>query len=80
MTLPRMRTAQGVLDEIKAHDPDTEITLHYIRKLIKENAVPVVSVGTKKLVDVDQLLAFLAKGNSPAPTPVLESKLRRVRV
>ena len=78
MTLPRMRTAQGVLDEIKAHDPESEVSLHYIRNIIKQNAIPVVSVGRKKLVDIDQVLEFLAKGNA-SPVPC-ESKLRRVRV
>ena len=31
MTTPRMRTAERVLEEIKAADPDTEVTLYYIR-------------------------------------------------
>lgn len=62
MEKPRMRTAEKVLEEIKREDPDTEVTLHYIRRLIKSGAVPVVSCGRKKLVNVDAIQALLAQG------------------
>lgn len=75
--LPRMRTAQGVIDEIKALDPNTEITLTCIRKLIRQNVVPVVSVGNKKLVDVDQVLEYFTKGNTTPSESA--AKLRRIR-
>lgn len=59
MTTPRMRTAPGALEIIKETDPDTAVTLRYIRRLIATEAVPHVDVGRKKLVNVDQLLKFL---------------------
>ena len=59
MTTPRMRTAPGALEIIKQMDPDTAVTLRYIRRLIATEAVPHVDVGRKKLVNVDQLLKFL---------------------
>lgn len=55
--MPRMRTASKAYRLILEQDPDSEITLHYIRHLIASGAVPVIHVGRKKLVDVDQLLA-----------------------
>ena len=48
----RMRTAKSLLREIQTQDPDTEITLHYLRKLIASGAIPVVHVGRKNLVDM----------------------------
>ena len=48
MAIPRMRTAEKVLEEIKREDPETEVTLHYIRRLIKTGAVPVVGGGRPK--------------------------------
>ena len=36
MGIPRMRIAADVLAEIKALDPDTRITLHYIRSIINQ--------------------------------------------
>lgn len=59
MTAPRMRTAEGALEIIKELDPGTAVTLRYIRRLIATKAIPHVSVGRKKLVNVDKLLEFL---------------------
>ena len=79
MTMPRMRTAERVMDEIKAADPDTEITLHYIRQLIREEAVPVVCCGRKKLVNVDAVMALLSAGyKAVEPTPPVYGAIRRV--
>lgn len=81
MATPRMRTATGVMAEIKAQDPDTEVTLHYIRYLIKENLVPVVCVGTKKLVNVDLLIERLASGEIEAAQQKQQyGQIRRVQV
>lgn len=56
---PRMRTAAGALDIIKAEDPETAVTLRYIRRLIATGILPYVPVGRKKLVNVDSLLTYL---------------------
>lgn len=55
----RMRTAPGALEIIKQQDPETAVTLHYLRHLIKTGKIPCVPVGRKKLVNVDKLLDFL---------------------
>lgn len=79
--MPRMRTAAKAHELILEQDPQSEITLHYIRQLIATGAIPVVHAGRKKLIDVDQLLAYLAAGNE-APTTtdpaVGYGKLRRI--
>ncbi len=72
--MQRMRTAAGVLAEIKEQDPKTEVTLHYIRFLINTNAVKVIPVGRKKLVDVDAVLTLLSVGVSTD-----ESKFGQIR-
>ena len=59
MATPRMRTAPGALEIIKEQDPDTAVTLHYLRRLIKTGAIPCIPVGRKKLVNVDQLIEYL---------------------
>lgn len=56
---PRMRTAPGALDIIRQEDPGTDVTLHYLRHLIKTGAIQCVPVGRKKLVNVDKLIDFL---------------------
>lgn len=75
MSLPRMRTAAGVLVEIKSEDPNTEVTLHYIRQLIHTNQIPVVPVGRKKLVNVDDIVSHLTEGRK---TNIETAKIRRV--
>lgn len=62
MTTPRMRTAEGALEIIKAEDPETAVTLRSIRRLIATGEIHHVPVGRKKLVDVDKLLEFLKGG------------------
>lgn len=64
--MPRMRTAAKVLEIIQAEDPGTEVSLHYIRYLIKSGAVPSVTVGRKKLVDADMVIQHIAAGTTPA--------------
>lgn len=63
MTAPRLRTAEGALEIIKAEDPETAVTLRHVRRLIATGAVPHIPVGRKKLVNVDKLLAYLGEGN-----------------
>ncbi len=62
MSLPKMRTAPGVLAEIKAQDPDTEVSLHMVRRIINSGRVPVVNAGNRKLVSVDAVIAYLEAG------------------
>lgn len=59
MATPRMRTAPGALAIIQQEDPGTDVTLHYLRRLIKTGAIPSVPVGKKKLINVDKLIDYL---------------------
>lgn len=68
--MPRMRTAAGAFAIIKEQDPSSEVTLHFIRSLIATEAVPVTYVGRKKLVDADQVIAYIAAGNQRPSTTV----------
>lgn len=72
--IPRMRTAANIVAEIRALDPNTEVTEFYIRQLIKRGGVPVVRAGRKMLINLDDVLALLRIGDTPpkadtAPTP-----------
>ena len=72
----RMRTAPRILEALRAEDPETEVTLHFIRYLIRAELVPVVHVGRKKLAAVEDVQAFLAAPTIPEPEP----GIRRVAV
>lgn len=76
--IPRMRTAKGVLEVIKAQDPNTEVTLYYIRNIINSGQVPVTEVGVKKLVNVDQVIDYIASGKQ-IECGAEQSGIRRVQ-
>lgn len=74
--LRRMRTAPGVLEALRAEDPETGVTLHFIKYLIHTELIPVVHVGRKKLVAVEDVQAYLADPVRPDPEP----GIRRVAI
>ena len=60
MALVRMRTAQQVYDEIHKEDPESSVSLWYIRSVIKQGKVPILKAGTKFLINYDRFLEYLA--------------------
>lgn len=60
--IPRMRTAPKIVAEIKALDPETEVTEYYVRQLVKAGAVPVVWAGNKALINLNDVLDLLRVG------------------
>lgn len=78
MVLPRMRTAERVLDIIKEQDPDTGVTLHYLRQLIASGEVPHTPAGRKKLVNADAIIAYIAAGQKKQATELSTGGIRRV--
>ena len=80
MAIPRMRMASGVLAEIKAMDPGTQVTLHYIRGIIKAEKVPVIKSGCKKLVDLDKVLEYLSNGDTSPEEQKEIGQIRRVEL
>ena len=65
--IPRMRTAPKIVAELKALDPDTDVTEYYVRQLVKKGAVRVVWAGNKALINLDDILELLHMGTTPPP-------------
>lgn len=63
-TIPRMRTAPKIVAEIKALDPGSEVTEHYVRQLARDGKVPVVWAGNKALINLDDVLALMRMGTA----------------
>jgi len=61
--MPRMRTIHEAAKHIKATDPATALTETAIRRLVVTGELPSVRIGTKFLLDVDILDAFLSRGS-----------------
>lgn len=68
--IPRMRTAAKVAAEIKALDPETEVTEYFIRQIIKAGSIPVVKAGNKFLVNLNDVLDLLRMGSDQQETEI----------
>ena len=78
--VPRMRTIPKIIAEIKALDPETEVTEHWVRQLAKTGAVPVVWAGCKALINLDDVLALLCTGTEKrTPEPDTVGGIRRIK-
>lgn len=77
--IPRMRTAPGIVAEIKAMDPGSEVTEHYVRQLVKNGAVTVAWAGKKALINLDDVLSILQAGTErPQTSPPTVGGIRRL--
>ncbi len=59
LNVPRYRTINGCLNEIKELDPQTAITEWFIRNLCKQNKITYFTSGNKTLVNLSDLLIYL---------------------
>lgn len=59
--LVRMRFPQQALDELRQIDPNTPVSLSFIRRLVRTGAIPSVPVGAgkRRLLNFDALVAYL---------------------
>ncbi len=63
MTVPKMRTLPEAFRELKAADPNTAYTLRALRTAVNKGEIPVVAVGSKRLINLDKLFEML---NTPS--------------
>lgn len=79
MSLPKMRTIPEAIKEIKNNDPNTAFTERALRRMVNIGELPVVTVGNKKLVNMDVLYEYLHNGNTIITSSnILHSKVRRI--
>ena len=58
ITMRRIRTINKAVEELKAKDPDTAITSHFLRKLVNENEISCIMAGSRVLVDMDTVESY----------------------
>lgn len=78
MSVVRMRFPQQALEELRRIDPQTPVSLSFIRRLVKSGAVLSVPVGAgkRRLVNFDALIEFLS--NPPTEQPPTARGIRPV--
>ena len=54
-----VRTIKGALEELKAIEPNTSVTLYAIRKMVKQNKIPYIKTGNKILINMDNLIHYI---------------------
>lgn len=59
LSVPRMRTLNKALEEIRSVDPDTAISMRAIRRMIANGELQVYYVGKKRLINLDMLFEAL---------------------
>jgi len=77
--MARMRYPEQALELLKQEDPETQVTLNFIRSLLKRDAIPYVKIGRRHLLNYDALVEYLAKGNTQEEAAPLGA-IRRVKV
>ena len=79
----RMRTIKACYNLIKQEDPDTSVTINYVRQLAVSGKLPTVKAGNKYLINYDLLCEYLANPEDPRfqstnkPTPIIQG-IRRI--
>ena len=75
----RMRFAAQAPDELRKLDPETPVTLRFIKQLMRTGAIPSVPVGNgnRRLLNFDALVAYL---ENPSAEPVQQTApgIRRI--
>ena len=65
--MARMRTLTETAAYLKEQDPQTAVTLTALRRMVKTGEFPSVTVGVKRLINLDVLISHF--GNAiPQPT------------
>lgn len=60
--IPIMRTIPEAYRMLKAADENTAITLHAVRKLVKNNVIKSFHVDSKNLIDFNDLINCVSGG------------------
>lgn len=62
----RMRTISQAIAEVKSADPETAFTEYALRQMVVKGVLPTVRVGTKYLISMEALDAYLRGGAANA--------------
>ena len=65
--VPRMRIAQDCYNMIHEADPESRVSLTYIRSLANDGKIPVHWTGNRCLINFDSLLEYLANPEDSEP-------------
>ena len=70
----RMRTIPKAFEAVKQADPNTDLTLRALRRMVNNGEIPVVRISNKVLINLDLLLDKLSCYNDDATCAWLSMK------
>jgi len=80
----RLRTITAAHQYLVDQDPDTSVTQHFLRSLVRRGAIPCIKAGKKFLIDIDELedqlrarLASIEIPETPATRGVRQVSCKR---
>ena len=76
--IPRMRTAAAAYEELKQTDPNTYLTLRALQGIIKRGEIPVLKIGSKNLIDMNNLYDYIHNPKDTAASSADYGKIRRI--
>lgn len=77
--LPRMRTISAAYAMLKEDDPNTAVSMNYLRRIVLTGQIPVHQVGNKRLLNYDALLEFLENPVETVESDSQHGTIRRIR-
>ena len=72
----RMRTLPETAAYLKEQDPQTAVTLTALRRMTKSGEIPSVTVGVKRLINLDVLISHL---NNTISQPIQQVPISGIR-
>ena len=75
-----MRTIEAAAALIREIDPDSDITPYCLRQWVLNGVIPHVRAGSKRLINVDFLIDFLAGDVTPDTPKIQEGTIRPVEL
>ncbi|MBP6886677.1 MAG: hypothetical protein KBC20_01245 [Oscillospiraceae bacterium] len=75
----RMRFPYEALEELKKIDPETPVTLNFIRTLARSGKIPFVPIGNRRLLNFDALLDYLQSPPAAVEEQEEYGQIRKIR-
>ncbi len=76
--IPVVLTIKDAMQKIKQDCPDTAISEHFFRQLIRDGVLPASKAGNKALINMDVLSEYLSKGVSVFSSKYMEQPIGRI--
>lgn len=79
LTLPVVRTIDQMYNDIKTVDPNSAISLNYLKNIIRKYNIPSATSGNKKMFDETKVFSYIKQELSTEKCNTCENIKNKVR-